>query len=55
MKSLIIDFHTHVFPPKIAPNAIATLEMKAAAHSFTDGTLPGLRASMKEADAEIEA
>ena len=49
MKPLIIDFHTHVFPPKIAAHALATLEDKAVTVSFTDGTAAALRESMKEA------
>lgn len=53
MTFLIIDFHTHVFPEKIAPHAIATIEAKASTPSYTDGTLPALRASMKEAGVDI--
>ncbi|MBE6944446.1 MAG: metal-dependent hydrolase, partial [Ruminococcaceae bacterium] len=41
---MIIDFHTHMFPKKIAAHAIATIEIKAATPAYTDGSLEGLRA-----------
>ena len=50
---MIIDFHTHMFPKKIAAHAIATIEIKAATPAYTDGSLEGLRASMKEAGVDI--
>lgn len=47
---LIVDFHTHVFPDAIAAEAIKKLENNSAhVKSCTDGTLSGLRASMREA------
>jgi predicted TIM-barrel fold metal-dependent hydrolase len=46
---MIIDFHTHVFPAKIAAHAISTIEIKAATPAYLDGSLEGLRASMAEA------
>lgn len=45
---MIIDFHTHVFPDAIASGTIAHLEQAANIHAFTDGTLSGLKNSMKE-------
>jgi len=50
---LIIDFHTHIFPKKIAAHAIATIEIKASTPAYTDGSLDALRTSMKEADVDI--
>ena len=46
---MIIDFHTHTFPEKVA--AVAIPKMQAASHSkaFTAGTADALRASMAEA------
>jgi predicted TIM-barrel fold metal-dependent hydrolase len=50
---MIIDFHTHIFPPKIAAHAIATIEIKAATPAYTDGSLNELRTSMKEAGVDV--
>lgn len=46
---MIIDFHTHTFPEKVAAAAIP--KMQAASHSkaFTAGTAEALRASMAKA------
>lgn len=46
---MIVDFHTHMFPEKIAAKTIAKLENIAQVKAFTDGTESGLVASMKEA------
>lgn len=45
---MIIDFHTHVFPEAIAPKTILSLENRAGIKAKTDGTLEGLRKSMKK-------
>lgn len=50
--STIIDFHTHAFPDKLAPRAIAQLTINAAASGYTpltDGTVADLLASMDRA------
>ena len=47
--SRVIDFHTHTFPDKIAPRAIASLSSKSHTRAFTDGTLKALKDSMKAA------
>ncbi len=47
---MIIDFHTHTFPDKIAPAAISSLEQKAHALSYSDGTRAGLLRAMKKVD-----
>ncbi len=44
---MIIDFHTHTFPARIAQRAIAGMQAASHAAAFTDGTPEGLRASMK--------
>ncbi|MFA6865905.1 MAG: amidohydrolase family protein [Clostridia bacterium] len=46
---MIIDFHTHIFPEKIATTTIVKLEKMGGIPSFTDGTQNCLRASMKKA------
>ena len=47
--SIVIDFHTHVFPDALAPRAIAQLTINAADSGYTpltDGTVNGLIESM---------
>ena len=46
---LIIDLHSHIFPDKIAHAAVAKLRDNSHTHPFTDGTLAGLAAAMKQA------
>ena len=46
---MIIDFHTHTFPEKIAGAAIHKLSEMADIYPFTDGTVSQLSASMKKA------
>ena len=43
---MIIDFHTHIFPDKIAAKTIAMLGDAAGVMAATDGTLDGLLQSM---------
>ena len=50
---MIIDFHTHVFPDKIAASAIETLSGKSHTTPFTDGTLNGLLNSMKSFGVDV--
>lgn len=45
---MIIDFHTHVYPDKIAERTIAALEGAADVKAQTDGTLRALLNSMAE-------
>lgn len=44
---MIIDFHTHTFPEKIAAHALAHMQSMSHNAVFTDGTVAGLQASMK--------
>lgn len=46
---MIIDFHTHTFPEKIAAAAIDRLQAASHTRPFTDGTVGQLAASMKKA------
>lgn len=46
---MIIDFHAHTFPDKIAAAAVSKLEQKAHARSHSDGTRTGLLQCMAKA------
>lgn len=46
---MIIDFHVHTFPDKIALNTIEKLSKLSCTQYFTDGSVQGLIASMQEA------
>lgn len=46
---MIIDFHTHIFPDKLAPRATAQLAALCNETPSSDGTAAGLLASMKRA------
>ena len=50
---MIIDFHTHNFPDKIAASVIAKLEAACGTKASTDGTLEGLKRSAKNAGIDI--
>ncbi len=50
---MIIDFHTHMFPDKIAASTIAYLEDICKIKACTDGTYEGLRASTEEAGIDV--
>ena len=46
---MVIDFHTHVFPDKIAERTISLLSSKANIKAHTDGSESGLISSMERA------
>lgn len=46
---MIIDFHTHTFPEKIAQRAIAGMQENSHAVAFSEGTVSALHASMTTA------
>ena len=48
-----IDFHTHIFPDKIARRTIDLLAEKASISPFSDGTADGLLAEMARAGTDI--
>lgn len=50
---MIIDFHTHIFPEKIAAATIEQLEQKSGLTAATNGTLEGLLASMETAGIDL--
>ena len=50
---MIIDFHTHTFPAKIAHSVIAHLQSKSRSMAFTDATNDGLRRSMDNAGIDL--
>ena len=51
---MLIDFHTHCFPDKIAPSAIAKLEnVSGGLRSYTNGTLNDTQRAMKEYGVDI--
>jgi Predicted metal-dependent hydrolase of the TIM-barrel fold len=50
---MIIDFHTHTFPDKIAESSIKVLEENSDTLGYTDGTNRGLMESMKRAGIDM--
>lgn len=50
---MIIDFHTHIFPEKIAAKTVAMLAERSSTEPSTDATRDGLLASMREAGIDL--
>ena len=51
---MLVDFHTHCFPDKIAPTAIQKLSfVSGGLIPHTDGTVEGLKKSMAEGSIDI--
>ena len=50
---MIIDFHTHIFPDKIAAKTIESLGTLAGVQAATDGTLNGLLNSMDKSRVDM--
>lgn len=50
---MIIDFHAHIFPDKIAVKTIEYLAQKAQIPPFSDGTVDGLLTKMEEGNTDI--
>ena len=50
---MIIDFHTHIFPDKIAKKTIDLLAEKGSMKPFSDGTVNGLLSEMEKAGVDI--
>lgn len=51
---MFIDFHTHVFPEKIAPKAMEKLSfLSGGLINYTDGTLKGLKNQMEKANIDL--
>lgn len=55
---MLIDFHTHIFPDKIAENTVESLKNQSKEHGYPivnklDATLSGLLNSMKKTETDI--
>ncbi|MBR6918534.1 MAG: amidohydrolase [Clostridia bacterium] len=50
---MVIDFHTHTFPDKIAAAAVEKLRAASGTVNFTDGTNTALERSMKNAGIDL--
>ena len=50
---MIIDFHTHVFPDKIASRTIELLAVKGSIPAFSDGRISSLVEEMKKAGTDV--
>ena len=50
---MIIDFHTHIFPEKIAGRTLDYLKEICQTEPYTDGTAKDLIRSQKEAGVDI--
>ena len=50
---MVIDFHTHVFPDKIATETVSLLAKNGNIPAFSDGTFSGLISQMKTAGVDI--
>lgn len=50
---MVIDFHTHIFPDKIAARSIVHLENASGITAATDGTLQGLLDSMEKNQVDL--
>ena len=50
---MIIDFHTHIFPDKIASATINALAINSGSKPYTDGTVDGMIKALNRANADI--
>lgn len=50
---MLIDFHTHIFPDKIAEKTVGALANQSGFKPYSDGTQEGLIKAMERADADI--
>lgn len=50
---MVIDFHTHIFPDKIAARSIEHLENASGITAATNGTLQGLLTSMEKNNVDL--
>lgn len=50
---MIIDFHTHIFPPHKASEILTRLLVKFDIPNFYDGTIAGLHRSMEKAGVQL--
>ncbi len=50
---MVVDFHTHTFPDRIAAQSIAYLSKKGGIRAFHAGTLSALKTSMRESGVDV--
>ena len=50
---MVIDFHTHIFPEKIAAKTIEALESRSGINAATNGMLDGLLSSMDNSGVDL--
>lgn len=50
---MIIDFHTHIFPEKIAHKTVELLATNSDIVPYSDGTVAGLERALHKADADM--
>lgn len=50
---MVIDFHVHIFPDKLAPRAVDSLSKRAKIPAYTDGTLGGTIKKMEKAGVSL--
>ena len=50
---MIIDFHTHIFPERIAEKTIKLLSEKGNMHPYANGTVDGLVSEMEKAGVDV--
>ena len=50
---MTVDFHTHVFPDRVARGAIASLASASGGVAYSDGTVAGLRAAISAAGVTV--
>ena len=50
---MVIDFHTHVFPDKIAKSTVSALQANSSNVPYCDGTVDGLIANMQKNNVDI--
>jgi predicted TIM-barrel fold metal-dependent hydrolase len=48
-----IDFHTHVYPDRVALQTVSAVRERAGVDAYTDGTLEGLKRSMAAAGIDL--
>jgi uncharacterized protein len=52
-QALTIDFHTHIYPDRVALQTVSTVRERAGIDAYTDGTLEGLKKSMASAGIDL--
>ena len=48
-----IDFHTHIYPDRVALKTVSAVRERAGIDAYTDGTLEGLKKSMAAAGIDL--